>query len=350
MFLQRVSFKERFFFTKHLSVMLKSGIPIAEILETLTVQAKSGRFKKILAQITEDVSRGQSLEKALGKHSNVFDPFYLSLIRVGEESGTLEESLFYIVDQMQKEQELRQKVQGAMLYPAIVLAATGVIGLGIAFFILPQIIGLFESLNVPLPITTKILIFVARALRDFGLILVPAVVVLFISLAALLRTSLIKPYWHALLLHLPIFGSLFQNVSLAALARNLGIMLKSGVPITAALATAAEVEGNLIYKRDLIKVAEEVKKGKSIEAALTEQKFTEFPLFMVRMIGVGEKTGHLEDNLDYLGNFFGDEVDTMARNLATILEPLLLLFIGGVVAFVAISIISPIYQITGSIR
>ncbi len=350
MIFNRVSFSEKFFFTKNLAVMLRSGIPIAEIIETLSEQAKSGTFKKVLYQIGEDVSRGRSLERALGKHSNLFDQFYLSLIRVGEESGTLEESLFYLIDQMEKEQELRKKVQGAMLYPAIVLMATGGIGLVLAIFVLPQIIGLFESLKVDLPITTVILISVSRFIRDWGLVALPLAVVLIIGLIALLKTRFVKPYWHAFILKLPILGSLIQNISLASLTRNLGIMLKSGLTITAALETVSEVEGNLVYKKDLLKIAEAVRKGKSIESALVDGKYKEFPLFMIRMIGVGEKSGNLEENLAYLGDYFETEVDTVTKNLATTLEPMLLIFIGIIVAFVALSIISPIYQVTGSIR
>lgn len=350
MFFSRVSFSEKFFFTKNLAVMLKSGIPISEVISTLVEQSKSTVFRKILSQVRDDVSRGRSLEKSLSQHSKVFDQFYLSLIKVGEESGTLEDSLLYLVEQMQKEKELRQKVQGAMLYPAVVLIATGGIGLALAFFILPQIIGLFESLGVTLPVTTRLLIFVARILRDWGLVIIPSAVVLLFLLALLLRTPLVKPRWHALLLRLPIFGQLFQNIALATLARNLGIMLKSGLTITAALETSAHIQGNMTYKKDLSKMAEEVRRGKSIETILTENKFREFPIFMVRMIGVGEKSGNLEENLAYLGDYFEEEVDVMTKNLATILEPVMLVFIGGVVAFVAISIISPIYQVTGGIR
>ncbi|KKW05793.1 MAG: GspF: general secretion pathway protein F [candidate division CPR1 bacterium GW2011_GWC1_49_13] len=345
-----VSFSEKFFFTKNLTVMLKSGIPISQVVDTLAIQAKSGAFKKILFQVSKDVTRGQSLEKSLRSYPNVFNQFYVSLIKVGEESGTLEDSLVYLVEQMEKEHELREKVRSAMLYPSIVLMATGGIGLSLAFFILPQIIGLFESLNVELPFTTIILIWVAKFLRDWGLIALPGMLALFIGLFFLVRSRWVKPAWHAFLLRLPTLGTLLQNISLATLTRNLGIMLKSGLTITSALETSAQVEENLVYQRDLMKISEEVRRGKSIETALTEGKYKEFPLFMVRMVGVGEKSGNLEENLAYLGDYFEDEVDTTTRNLATILEPVLLIGIGAVVAFVALSIISPIYSITGSIR
>ncbi|MEX0887883.1 MAG: type II secretion system F family protein, partial [Patescibacteria group bacterium] len=243
MLLNRVSFSEKFFFTKNLAIMLKSGIPISTVAETLAEQAKSGAFKKILGQVQSDVSRGKSLEKSLSQFPKVFDEFYLSLIRIGEESGTLEESLMYLIDHMEKEKSLRQKVQGAMLYPAIVLLATGGIGLVLAFFILPQIIGLFESLNVELPFTTKILIFGAKILKEWGLIAVPGSVLLLLGLVGLIQTKPVKPVWHHFILRLPIFGELLRNISLATLCRNLGIMLKSGLTITSALETSAQVEG-----------------------------------------------------------------------------------------------------------
>lgn len=346
----RMSFSEKMFFTKHLAVMLKSGIPIADILETLITQAKSGAFKGILQQVYEDVSRGQGLEKAFAKHPKVFDPFYLSLIRIGEESGTLEESLEYLTEQLEKEDDLQKKVQSAMLYPSLILVATGVIGLALAFFVLPQITELFENLDIELPPTTRLLLFVSKLLREQGLFVIAGLFLLFFVLSFLLRSRWIKPRRDAFILRLPIFGYFLKSVAMASLSRNLGIMLRSGLPVTAALATAAEVEQNAVYKRDLEEIAAEVKKGKTIEKALQEGRYPEFPLFVSRMIGVGEKSGNLEENLVYLGEYFEAEVDTITKNMTTILEPLLLLFIGGAVAFIALSIITPIYQITGSIR
>jgi len=346
----RISFSEKMFFTKHLAVMLKSGIPITDVLDTLITQAKSGAFRKILQQVYEDVSKGQSLEKAFSKHQKVFDPFYLSLVRVGEESGTLEGSLEYLTEQLEKENNLRKTVQSAMLYPSLILVATGVVGFALAFFVLPQITNLFEGLEIALPPTTRLLMFVAKVLRDHGLIVVPGLFFALVAIGLILRSRWIKPYRDAILLKLPIFGYFFKCVAMATLSRNLGIMLRSGLPITAALATAATTEGNTIYKRDLEKIAAEVQKGKSIEKALQAGNYPEFPLFVSKMIGVGEKSGNLEENLVYLGEYFEAEVDNVTKNMTAILEPLLLLFIGGVVGFIAISIISPIYQITGSVR
>lgn len=350
MFRGRVSSSEKMFFTKHLMVMLKSGIPIADILETLTTQAKSGTFRNILQQVSDDVAKGQSFEKSLSKHPKVFDLFYLSLIRVGEESGTLEESMGYLAELLERESELRKKIQSAMLYPTLILSATGVIGLGLAFFVLPQITEMFEGLAVELPLTTKILISIAGITRDYGLIILPGLFLTLTAAGFVIRSRRVKPYFDALILKLPIFGYFMTSIIMSSLSRNLGIMLRSGLSITTALETVTTATQNAVYKRDLEEITEEVKKGKSIEKALQEGGHKEFPPFVSRMIGVGERSGNLEENLIYLGEYFETEVDTIAKNMTTLLEPVLLIFIGLVVGFFALSVITPIYKLTGSIR
>jgi type II secretory pathway component PulF len=350
MFKRRVSFGEKMFFTKHLAVMLRSGIPISDVLGTLTAQAKSGAFRNILKQIHEDVSRGKSLESAFSKHEGVFDSLYLSLIRIGEESGTLEESLAYLTEQLEKENDLRKKVRSATLYPALVLSATGVIGLALALFVLPQVTELFEDLDVTLPSTTRLMMFVARIIRDYGLVIAPVAIAALFAIVVVLRLRAVKPVRDAFILKLPIVGNFLKCITLAALTRNMGIMLRSGLPVTSVLATAAAAEQNAVYRRRLEDVAMEVKKGKGIGKTLQEGKYVEFPPFASRMIEVGEKSGNLEENLLYLGEYFEAEVDDAIKNMTTILEPVLLLLIGAVVGFVALAIISPIYQVTGSIR
>ncbi len=345
-----VSSSEKMFFTKHLTVMLKSGIPIAEILETLTVQAKSGAFKNILQQAADDVSRGQSFEKALAKHPKVFDPFYLSLIRVGEESGTLEESLGYLSELLEKETELRKKVQSAMLYPTLVLVATGVIGLGLAFFVLPQITDMFDQLGVALPPTTRLLVFSAQLLQKYGFLILPGFILLITFMGFIIRTPRVKPHFDALILKLPIFGYFVTSITMASLTRNLGIMLRSGLAITNALETVAGATQNAVFRRYMEEITKAVKRGKNIETAIEEGGHKKFPLFASKMIGVGEKSGNLEENLAYLGEYFENEVDTLAKNMATLLEPILLIGIGLVVGFFALSVITPIYKLTGSIR
>lgn len=346
----QVSFLDKLFSTKHLAVMLKSGIPLSEALETLKDQAKSSAFKKILADVLTSTQQGKSLEKALSKYPEVFDPLYLSLIKIGERSGNLEKNLEHLARQLEKEHNFRKKVQSAMLYPLLVLAATVCLGGGISLFILPKLVEFFESLEVELPLTTRVLLFIARVMKTHGIIIFGGVFVFLFLGSLVVRLRSVRPHWHRFLLHLPIFGPFLKSSHLSSFCRNLGIMLESGIPIAEALEISAEAIGNEVFRADVKKIGQAVEKGRGIEEALERGQFFEFPSLLAKMIGVGEKTGHLEENLLYLGDFFEEEVDSMSKNFANILEPVLLLGIGLVVGFVALAIISPIYQLTGSIR
>lgn len=346
----RVSFLDKLFFTKHLGIMLKSGIPISEALESLRDQARNPAFRKILDGVLTDAQRGKSLKEALSKYPKVFDPLYLSLVRIGEHSGNLEKSLKHLSEQLEKEQDFRKKVQSAMFYPLLVFVATTFLGGGVSLFILPKLVEFFESLDVELPLTTKILLFAARIMKNYGILIFLGFIALLLLFIFLIKLPLIKPLWHRFLLRLPILGSFLGCSQLSSFCRNLGIMLESGIPITEALEISAGALGNEVFKADVEKIGRAVEKGERIEEALEKGKFFEFPSVLAKMVGVGEQTGHLEENLLYLGDFFEEEVDSMSKNFANILEPVLLLGIGLVVGFVALAIISPIYQLTGSIR
>lgn len=344
-----VSHLEKLLFTKHLSVMVRSGIPLLESIETLISQTKSPTFRGILEAVHSGVKNGQALALTLGRYPKVFDSFYLSMVRVGEESGTLEESLDFLARQLAKENALRNKVRGAMMYPMLLLSAVGIMGGFIALFVLPQLVKFFEAFNVALPVATRILLFVANLMKDYGVLIVGGTVVLAFGLIAVLNSPPVKPYWHIIQLKLPLFGPFFVSVNLANMARNLGVLLKTGVPVTRSLEVTAETLDNLKFKRDLLEVSQKLSRGKNISAAMSNPSYFEFPSIVSKMIGVGEKTGQLEETLLYLSEFYEDDIDNFTKNLTTVLEPFLLIGIGLVVGFVALAIISPIYELTGSI-
>lgn len=329
--------------------MLKAGIPLTEALDSLKDQARTSGFKKILTSILADAQQGKSLEEALSKHPGVFDPLYLSLIKIGERSGNLEKNLEHLSKQLDKEHNFRKKIQSAMLYPLLVLLSTLGLGTGISFFILPKLTDFFESLDVELPLPTKILLFIAKVVKNYGILIFVSLIAIFMLLLFLIRVPFIKKIWHWFLLHFPIVGPFLKDTHLSSFCRNLGIMLESGIPIAEALEISAGAIGNEVFKADVKRIGLAVEKGRGIEEALEKGKFFEFPPVVSKMIGVGEHTGHLEDNLLYLGDFFEEEVDSMSKNFADILEPVLLLGIGLVVGFMALAVISPIYQLTGSI-
>lgn len=341
---------DKLLFTKYLSEMLKSGIPVDEAISTAKDQSKNAYFKKMLATVEDSVRNGQSLHKSLAKFPDAFGPLYTSLVKVGEESGNLEENLGYLATQIKKAYEFRKKVQGAMLYPGIILATTVIAGGGLAIFVLPQLVDLFKSLNTNLPLSTKILLYVAQLMKDYGILILGGVIALFILVPIILQTSFVKPKWHRLLLALPGLGVLLQNIQLTNLTRNLGLMLKSGITLVPALKTEYEATENLVYKGYLKRLIAAAETGKGLSEEMRMHRFMFMPAILTKMVGIGEKTGKLDETLLYLGDFFEEEVDETTKNLSTIIEPVLLLVIGFGVGFIALAIISPIYELTGSIK
>lgn len=348
--MNRVSFLDKLFFTKHLAMMLKSGITIAEAIETIADQAKSKKFHSILINVSQSIRNGQTLAKALANHSKVFDSLYISLVEVGEASGTLDRSLAYLASHLAKEYALRKKIQGALLYPTIVLVAVTIVGLGMSFFVLPNLVELFNSLDTELPITTKILLYFANLIKEYGVFLIVDFFIFILAFRILIALPGIKPIWHRVLLSLPIFGELLQNEILTTICRNLGMMLRSGLPIRKSLVIQYLGTDNLVFKDYIKRLEIAVDKGKDMHSELTLGNYSKFSLVAIKMIGVGEKTGRLDETFLYLGDFFEEEVDNLAKNLSVVLEPIILLVIGLVVGFVALAIITPIYDLTASIK
>lgn len=346
----RIRFQEKLFFTKHLATMIKAGIPINDAFDTLSEQTKPGTFQDILNNINTKIAAGKSMADAISEYPLVFNEFYRSLIEVGEESGTLEESLDFLSVQLSREYALAQKIRGSMLYPGVIFLATTIMGTYIALFVLPQLIVFFEAFNFELPLTTKILLFVANLMKESGPLVVGGLVSFIALTYALTKHPLFRYRWHLLLLSLPLFGQMLQYGQLARFCRNLGVLIKAGLPINQSLEVTAETLELWPFKKHIKEVAQSLTKGESIHEILSEKKFTEFPPLISKMVSVGEKTGNLDTTLLYLGDFYEEEIDNISKNLSTILEPVLLLGIGLVVAFVAFAIISPIYQLTGSIR
>jgi type IV pilus assembly protein PilC len=345
-----VSLIDKVLFVKHLGTMVKSGININEALEVIAGQTNSKRFKKIVTKVLVKVKTGQNLANALAKFPKVFDPLIVNIIRVGEESGTLEENLDYLAGELEDRLELRRKVKAAAFYPVIVLLATFGLGVILAYFVLPKITRLFKTLSFELPLTTKILLWVADLMDKHGLLVILGVIAGLIIFRVLLSLKFIKPLWHWTLIKMPIIGNIIINYNLALINRTIGILLKSGLTIDQSIGIATETTSNVVYKRKLKATFPQIQKGKRLSDSLASFKQSSrkplFPLLVTKMIGVGEKSGRLDESLGYLAEYFEKEVDNTTKNLTTVLEPILLLVVGLIVGFIAISVISPIYQVT----
>lgn len=338
------------FFTKHLATMLKAGIPINEALETLQKQTRHAYFQKVLSEIIDDLTNGSALADALKKHPSVFDQFYVSMVEVGEEAGSLEENLLFLADQLTKDLALKKKIQGAMLYPGLVFFATIAMSGFISFFVLPSLVDFFNNLNVALPLPTRILLGFATIMKNYGALIAIGVVGLVALTKIFVSLPGIKPIWHRMQLRLPLIGRLIAYGQLARFGRNLGILLRSGVPISRSLGVTTQTLSNVTYQNELQRVLNKLESGKNIGDALEKVHADIFPPLVSKMITVGEKTGNLDETLMYLATFYEEEIDAQAKNFSTVLEPILLLGIGLMVGFVALAIISPIYELTGSIR
>lgn len=333
--------------TQNLSVMLEAGLTVPESLDVLSEQS-TGKLKAVLTKINDEVQAGGMLGDALEKEYKVFGPIFISAVKVGEASGTLAQNLTHIAGQMERDLEVRRNVQGAMLYPSIVIIATILLGLALATFVLPQMTSIFRSLDVELPWSTRTLIFVADLFQKHGAIVTPSVIAGFILFVYFVRRRFMQPIVHRIVLYLPGLRSFVHELNRARFCRAIGTMLQSGIPIQEALGIITDAMPNYVYRRSVAVMHREIESGKSFSEIIeTFPKL--YPKMIQRMIAVGERSGGLSDSLLYLARFYEQKVSIKAKSIATIIEPLLLIGIGLGVAFVALSIFTPIYSVTEGI-
>lgn len=344
LFLTPVSTVEIVTMTENLSVMLEAGLTVSEALEVLAKQT-GGRLKRILMRVYEQVQSGERLGDALASQEKVFGALFISAVRVGEGSGTLAKNLTHMAHQMERDLEVRRNVQGAMLYPGIIIVSTVILGLALATFVLPQMTSVFRSLDVELPWTTRLLIWTAETFQTHGAVLTPSILAGMIALVVLLRQRFLRPLVHRVSLHLPFLGRFIHELNRARFCRSLGTMLQSGVPIQEAIGIAASAMPNWVYKRSLQNIRTLIESGESF-ADIVGRYPALYPAMIERMIAVGERSGGLADSLLYLARFYEQKVAVKAKSISTIIEPLLLIVIGSVVGFVAVSIFTPIYSVT----
>lgn len=345
-----VSHVEKVLFTKHLSVMLRAGLSLLESLNILEEQASNWRMKFVIRHLVKKVQRGDRFSDALADYPQVFNKFFVNIVRAGEVSGTLEQNLDHLALQFTKEYELRKKVQNATMYPTVVLVAALLIGFFFASYVLPQVAALFTGLKgVKLPLVTVILLKVSDFTRRhtassfLGLVGSIGLFLWFI------RRKFLQPLTHWIVLKAPIVSKISKDVNLARFSLVLGTLLKSGIDITKAIEVTTTVLGNIYYKRALDRMLVDVQRGLPMSESLAKYPQL-FPKIVSRMIGVGERSGKLEEVLGYLSDFYELEVESTMKNLSVILEPVLLLFIGAIALGMAFAILIPIYNFIAAIR
>ena len=349
-FFTRLSIKEQAHFARSLAFLVKAGVPILNSLHILRQQARSRSHGRVLDSVIGDVANGQYLHTSLGRFRHIFGDFAINIIRIGESGGILNQNLEYLADELRKKQALRRKVLGALVYPIFISLATIALTATLTVFIFPKILPIFQSLKVDLPFTTRFLIWVSAFLRDWGLILLAALVIAFF--ATLILHQKVRPIRRGLdwlLLKLPLVGHLAMSYNLTNFCRTMGLLLKSGVRVAEALNLMADITPNAIYQDHFRAVSQNILKGEKMSKRF-EQNPKIFPVTMSQMIIIGETTGGLANTLSYLADLYEGEVEELTKNLSSAIEPLLMIFTGLMVGFVAVSVITPIYEITRNIH
>lgn len=334
-------------FAKNLALMLNSGLDIVESLEIISNQA-TGKFKVIILDILESVESGNSLSNSLKKHPKVFSKLFVNTTMAGESAGNMAENLDNVGNYLRRNYELMSKIKSAMVYPIIIIVGATMLGFVLAFWVLPKIIPLFESLKVDLPLSTRLLISIVKFLETHRTGMIISIVVLVLFANFILRREFVKPYVHYILIKTPIISRISINSNLANFCNTLGTLLKSGLVIDEALAISKEVVENYYFKKCLDDISSRTIQGSKLSDNL-ERYENVFPKMVISMVRVGERSGKLEDSLFNLGLFYESEVDIATKALSVAIEPILLVCIGIFVGWLAISIITPIYKLTGSV-
>lgn len=345
--LNRVKAKDLVVFSRQLSVIVSATIPLVQGLKILVSQTESPALKTIVSEIADDVEGGAKLSAALSRHSEVFDDFFVNIIKSGETSGKLDDVLNYLADQKEKDYDLLAKIRGAMIYPAFIIIGLVIVGALMMIFVIPELTSVLTETGAELPFSTKLLIATSNFFTSFWwLILIIGFVAVF-SLRMFVQTQQGRYYWDTLKLKIPIFGKLFQKIIVVRFTRSLYTLTTGGVSLTKSLEIVSDVVGNSIYKKLIVRTAAEVEDGNPIATVMLESK--DFPMMVSQMLNLGEKTGRLDEILDKIANFYSREVSNMVNNLVTLLEPLVMMLMGVAVGILVAAIILPMYNLAASL-
>ncbi len=344
----RVPSVQKIFFTQNLSIMIKTGFPLARALQTLAMQTTHKYFKEVITDMQHDIEAGISFSNALAKHPKVFSQLFTNMISAGEVSGKLDEVLINLTKQMKKDHALISKVRTAMMYPSVVVIAMIGIGVIMMVTVIPQLTEIFKEAEAELPLPTKVLIMTSDIFTNQGVYLLIGAALLYYGFVRLKKTKKGKYYLHLLLLRSPIISKIIVKINLARFTRTLSSLLKTDIPIVQTLQIISRTLTNVHYKNAMLDASEKVKKGISIVKTL-ESNPKLFPPIITQMVNIGEESGTLDTIADEIADFYEDDVDQTMNGLQSIIEPILMLIIGAVVAVVALAVLMPMYGLVETI-
>ncbi len=344
----RVSQGELAVMTRQLATLIGAGFPLVSALESLVAQINSPSLKKIIAGIKGTVVEGSSFADAMGKYPNVFSPIYVNMVNSGESSGTLEIVLERLADIIEKQEALKSKMITAMIYPIVILMISILIVSFLLIYVVPKIMSMFDNLKQELPLPTRILLGASDFMKSYWWVLILVVIVGWFAIRSAYRSEKGRKLIDAKSLSVPLFGSLIRRMAAARFARTLGSLLDNGVSMLPALGIVENIVGNVYIAQIVSDGSAEVSKGKGLGVALDVK--TAFPPMAIQMIQVGEQSGNLEEMLGKVADVFEREVETAAMRLTALVEPVMVLFMAGIVLFIVLAICLPIFEMNQMIR
>ena len=347
LFQQKVTPKDIVIFTRQLSTMIDAGLPLVQGLEILASQQENKTLKKILLDTKSDVEGGSTFADALKKHPKQFDRLFCNMVAAGEMGGILDDVLKRLADYMEKALRLKRKVKGALTYPIIVLAISALVIGVILIFVIPVFEQMFSEFGGSLPLPTQMVVNLSNFVKSYFLVMIGVVVVMVFLFKKYYKTEKGKRVVDRLILKSPVFGPLLRKVAVAKFTRTLGTLINSGVPILESLNVAAGTADNKMVEEAIYNVRSSISEGRTIAQPLAESGI--FPAMVVQMVSVGETTGALDQMLNKIADFYDEEVETAVDALTTMIEPFMIVFLGGTVGSIIIAMYLPIFAMAGAV-
>jgi type IV pilus assembly protein PilC len=346
---KRVKAAELTVMTRQLATMISSGMTLLRAFYVLEDQIESKLLKQTVGQVREDIESGIAFSEALGKHPKIFNPLYVSMVRAGETGGVLEESLERVSDQLEKDDALRRQVKAAMAYPIVVLSFAVCVLIGLIAFIVPVFVNVFKDFGGDLPLITKVTVQASHVVTTYWYLLIGGSVGGVIGFKKWRKSKTGRPQWDRLRLRIPFkIGNTVQKIALARWSRTFAALYSAGVPIMQAIEVTGQTAGNAVVEKAMGDVIESVKSGGSIAEPLKNNPI--FPPMVAQMIAVGEETGNLDAMLSKVADFYEDEVAAAVKALTSILEPVMIILVGGIVGFIVIAMYMPMFKVYDAIK
>ncbi len=346
--LNRIKLRDKIFFTRNISGMVRAGLSLPRALSVLEKQTKNKKFKAVLTDLIKEIDSGSTLSAGMDKHKEVFSTLFVSMVKAGEESGNLAGALEEIGMNLEKTYNLSKKIKGAMTYPAVILCAIVLIAILMFIYVIPTLVQTFKDFGSELPASTKFIIFLSDTISNHTILFLCALGAIISGIIYFIRSKRTQKYFDYILIRLPVIGTMVKEFNSARTTRTLASLLTSGVDMIRSIEITTDVMQNVYYKKVMEQAKGIVEKGSPL-STLFKANEKLYPVMVGEMMEVGEETGKLSDMLIQIALFYESEVDQKTKDLSTIIEPLLMIFIGAGVGFFAISMISPMYSLVGSI-